>query len=126
MFRENRGKSLSKGLVGIFIVALWMLPGAPAEGGQSATLAWDASPASEVAGYVLYYGTESLAYTNHIDAGTNTHLSVAELKEGMTYYFAVTAYNAAKVESAPSGEIIYYVPGILTIKAGAFPGDGMN
>lgn len=79
------------------------------------TLGWDAAPASKVAGYVVYYGTESYNYTTRIDVGTNTISKIVGLKEGLAYYFAITAYNAARVESAPSGEFVYIVPGILRL-----------
>ncbi len=90
------------------------------------TLGWDASPASNVAGYALYYGTASRNYTVRMDVGTNAVSTITGLKEGLTYYFALTAYNAQKSESAPSGEIMYIVPGILALAPMSNPADPLN
>lgn len=94
---------------------LWFCCCPGAWGSQNITLGWDAAPGSKVAGYVLYYGTESYNFTTRIDVGTNTTSRISGLTEGLTYYFAITAYNAARIESAPSGEFAYIVPGILTM-----------
>src|SRR5260370_19478531 len=72
---------------------------------QSVTLAWDAE--LNVAGYRLYSGTPSRVYTKVIDVGNTTSALVSNLVVGQTYFFAVTAYNTAGVESAPSNEISY-------------------
>ena len=73
----------------------------------SITLAWDPNAASEgVAGYKIYYGTESHNYTMAIDVSASTVKSVARLKKGMAYYFAATAYNSDGVESEFSEEVM--------------------
>jgi hypothetical protein len=74
------------------------------------TLAWDPNPESDVVGYRLYYGTTSRAYPNVTDVGKVTTSSVSGLVSGTTYFFAVTAYNSAALESAYSAEITYTVP----------------
>jgi hypothetical protein len=63
-----------------------------------------------VAGYRVYYGTTSGAYTSQIDAGTNTTSIINNLLLDEIYYFAVTAYTADGLESLPSNEISYFVP----------------
>jgi hypothetical protein len=83
--------------------------------GQSVTLGWNPDTGTNVAGYAVYYGTNSISNTNRIDVGTNTTVTVQGLAAGITYYFAVSAYNVAHVESAPSAPISYIVPGILTM-----------
>ena len=75
---------------------------------QSVTLAWE--PESGVAGYKLYQGGASRNYTNVTDAGNLTQKTVSPLIAGRTYYFAVTAYSGAGVESDYSAEISYTVP----------------
>jgi hypothetical protein len=71
------------------------------------TLAWDANASSEgVAGYKIYYGTESQNYSTMINVGYSTKRSVVNLKKGLLYYFAATAYNAYGVESDFSGEVV--------------------
>src|SRR4051812_32000760 len=94
-------------------------------GGQSVTLGWDAETSTNVAGYVVYYGTNSGQYVYRVDAGTNLSLTVTNLQAGNTYYFAITAYDSNRMESVPSSEIAYLVPGILLLSAGATPGSPM-
>src|ERR1700751_3673987 len=72
---------------------------------QSVSLAWDAE--SGVAGYRLHYGTASGTYTQTVDVGDTTTATVSRLAPGSTYYFAVTAYNAAGLESLPSNQVSF-------------------
>ncbi len=39
---------------------------------------------------------------------------------------AVAAYNSSGFESAPSGEIVYLVPGISTLGLGSYQGAPLN
>ena len=86
-----------------------------AQGGQSVALAWDADAGTSVAGYIVHYGSVSGVYTNSLNVGTNINASVPALQEGVTYYFAVTAYNADGLESNPSNEVFYQVPVVFQI-----------
>ena len=79
-------------------------------GPQSVTLAWDPNTDPGLAGYKLHYGTQSRNYTNSIDAGNQTSYGALGLQAGMTYYFAVTAYDSQGLESDCSNEVIHYVP----------------
>lgn len=73
---------------------------------SSVTLAWDApTDASQVAGYKVYWGTNSRTYSFTNDAGTNFTTTISNLTSGMTYYFAVTDYDANEVESDWSDEM---------------------
>ncbi len=74
------------------------------------TLMWNPSPDPIVAGYDIYFGGASGVYTNAIDAGTNTSLTISNLTVGATYYFASTTYSAAGAVSAFSSEVAYIVP----------------
>jgi hypothetical protein len=67
-------------------------------------LAWDPSNDPQVAGYNLSYGTSSHNYTQTINAGSSTSASVS-LGPDATYYFVVTAYNSAGLQSVPSNEV---------------------
>ncbi len=74
---------------------------------QSITLAWDASPDANVAGYKLYCRAQAGAYTNGNNVGKTTTVSVSNLIEGTTYVFAASAYNALGIESSLSPEVSY-------------------
>ena len=78
--------------------------------GQSVTLAWDPNPDTNVVGYNVYYGVASHTYPNRIDAGNGAKVTVSGLIGGVTYYFAVTAYDSLGQESDFSAEISYSVP----------------
>jgi hypothetical protein len=77
----------------------------PYSGRASVALAWDASPDSAVAGYRLYYGTESGSYSNSVMVGVATQATITGLLEGVTYYFACVAYDDAGAESDFSNEV---------------------
>ena len=78
--------------------------------GASVTLAWDPSAESNVSGYKVHYGHSSRTYPFVVDAGNETRQTIGNLQEGVSYYFAVTAYNVDGLESDFSGEISYAVP----------------
>ena len=81
-------------------------------GGANGTivLAWDANTQPNLAGYRLYYGTAPNGYSNAVDVGavqpggTVTH-TLDGLTPGETYYVAVTAYDAANIQSDYSNEV---------------------
>jgi hypothetical protein len=78
---------------------------------QSATLAWDPSPGTNViANYNVYYGVASAPYTNVVAAGTNTTMSISNLVAGTTYYFAATAVDTSGLESDYSSEAVWKCP----------------
>jgi hypothetical protein len=73
---------------------------------QSVTLAWDPSPGTNViANYNVYYGVASATYTNVVAAGTNNTVSISNLVNGTTYYFASTAVDTSGLESDYSTEV---------------------
>ena len=78
----------------------------------TATLLWDA-PVNSVTGYRVYYGTSSRSYSQALGSGafvaTSTYV-VTGLQSGRTYYFAVTAVDAAGVESGFSNEASKTIP----------------
>jgi len=76
----------------------------------SATLKWqpptsntDGSPLTNLAGYVIRYGTSPAGLSTEVriaNPGLTTYM-VSELTPA-TWYFQVAAYNTSGVESAPS------------------------
>ena len=71
----------------------------------SVTLAWNPNTESTLAGYNLYYGTASRAYSGKVAVGTVTNATVPNLQKGQTYFFSVTATNTAGLESGYSNEV---------------------
>ncbi len=79
---------------------------------QNATLAWNPSPSANVAGYMLYHGSDGTNFDSQMDAGTNTTWTVTGLEPGSTNYFEVMAYDVNHYESPPSNPIEYTVPNV--------------
>jgi hypothetical protein len=71
----------------------------------SITLAWDASPDPGIAGYKVYYGPASRAYTNTVLAGLALTVTVSNLLSGGTYFLAATAVDTNGLESDFSAEV---------------------
>ena len=71
------------------------------------TLAWDRNAEQNVEGYKVYYGTASRDYDWFIDVGDVTSITITDLADGFTYYFAATAYDTATppLESTYSDEV---------------------
>lgn len=78
---------------------------APAE---SVVLSWNPNSESDLAGYRIHYGTAAAPYSKLIDL-TTTSATISTLTFGVTYTFAVTAYNTAGGESAYSPPVSYTV-----------------
>ena len=71
------------------------------------TLAWDPNIEEDLAGYIVYYGTSSRDYTHDVDIGNHTSCTISGFEDGITYFFAVTAYDEDGNESAFSNEDCY-------------------
>lgn len=76
----------------------------------SVTIAWDANPETNIAGYRVHHGTASRVYSTTTDVGNVTSGQVLNLEEGYQYFFAVTAYDADGLESDYSEEVWYIHP----------------
>ena len=64
------------------------------------TLAWD-PPSAEYGGFIIAYGTSSGSYTQTQDVGAQSIYTVTSLNPGVTYYFAVKAYDSARKNESP-------------------------
>jgi PKD repeat protein len=74
-------------------------------------LTWNASPSSNVGGYIVSYGQSSGNYTSSIDVGNTTTYALSGLITGSTYYFAVNTYDSTKTAySAYSNEVTLTIP----------------
>ena len=83
---------------------------------QQVQLTWDALVQSngtsvpDLAGYKLYYGSQSGQYQPVILVGLTTTYTVTNVSAGQTYYFAITAYDTTGTESAFSNEVSVTLP----------------
>jgi hypothetical protein len=84
-------------------------------GTYTVNLTWNRSPSSEVTGYRIYYGGAAGNYSNSVMAGNVTSNAIPGLISGVTYFFAVVAYNASGVESVASNEI-RFSPGLAIMQ----------
>jgi len=95
---------------------------APVVHSAQVTLAWDYNQGKDIAGYRLYYGKSSGIYSQVIDVGSNNQHKLSGLQAGVTYYFVVTAYDSASLESDYSKELVHTTGAIthtITVSAGA-------
>ena len=89
---------------------------------QSVTLGWDPSiPATDVAGYTIYYGVSPRSYTNLVDVGLETTGVVPNLVAGAAYYFAVTSHTSSDMESDFSSEIVWQSQSSLGLRIQPLP-----
>ena len=97
-------------LVGILLLGLPQL--SPA---ASTTLAWDHSPDSNVAGYLLSYGTQSRNYSAFLRVGYTNSITLSDLEVGQTYYLIVQSYTPDDVPRATHARV--------RLDCGGFHGD---
>ena len=74
---------------------------------QSVSLAWNVDSDPSVVGYNVNYGTSSGSYTQTLNAGSTASATVSSLAAGQTYYFVVTARNAAAQNSLVSNQVSF-------------------
>lgn len=99
--------------VTLLLLLLTLTSGAATAGAQSVSLAWDrAASHTNLSAFILKWGVTSGSYTGQVSVATNlTTTTVNNLVPGVRYFFAVTARNVAGLESDPSNEISYTIPG---------------
>jgi len=81
------------------------------------TLVWDPNTAPDLAGYKIYYKTESSGAPYNgtgvtegdspIDVGNQTEFTLHSLTDDVTYFFVATAYDTEGLESDYSEELLY-------------------
>lgn len=110
---------LAKILGAILFLALLHQPvpgfGATVSGQYSLTLNWQRSSSPGIAGYRVYYGTASQNYPNVIELADVATYTVTGLTGGVTYYFALTAFDTNGTESVFSNEYIF-TPGLSNVQ----------
>jgi PKD repeat protein len=91
----------------------------PATAG-TVSLAWNPVTATGLAGYMVYYGTSPGVYPTKINVGNVTTFTVPGLADTGTYYFVVTAYDGALIESAYSNSVAKAVVPSAPVRTAAF------
>jgi len=86
-------------------------------------LTWQSNSESDLAGYRVYYGTTSHSYTANKDVGLSTTTDINGFSSGVTYYFAISAYDTSGNESALSDEIVAAIPAESQIEVPSKPAD---
>src|ERR1700676_5594151 len=77
---------------------------------HAATATWNANPETDIAGYILSYGTSPGSHPTSVDVNNVTTWQLTTLTPGQTYYFVVQAYNTSAMTSANSAEVVFTVP----------------
>ncbi len=71
-------------------------------GGTYLNFTWDASNSSDVQGYKIYINDTGSSSSFHwLGNSTNTYFNATNLIENITYYFNITAFDEAHLESTP-------------------------
>ncbi len=87
-----------------WVCAAVVLAWTAAASGERVTLVWEASPSESVAGYRVYWGTNSRAYCCVTNAGLALTQAVV-LPHRERWFFAATAYDTNGLESDFSNEV---------------------
>jgi hypothetical protein len=72
---------------------------------------WTPNSEPDLAGYIVYYGTESGNCTNEVDVKNTTTFMASDLIDGQEYFFAVKAYDYSGNKSSLSAEVSATVGG---------------
>jgi hypothetical protein len=81
----------------------------------STTLAWDHSPDSSVAGYLISYGTQSGNYRAFLRVGYTNTVTLPDLVVGQTYYLIVQSYTSDDVLGPPTPEFVWTVEAFTVV-----------
>ena len=88
----------------------------PEETTPSISLSWetpvslaDGKPLADLAGFNIYYGKSSQAYSDFLDVGKVQRYTFQSMSQG-DYYFVITAYDAAGNETDFSPEVKKSIP----------------
>jgi len=89
-----------------FLASLFSILSVAAATPGTVALVWNSNSEPNIAGYRLHYGTAATPYNQLVDVNATT-VTVSNLVTGVTYTFAVTAYNTGGSESAYSRPVSY-------------------
>ena len=98
---KNRRSKLLRAAITSIAVLLCLAPSAYA---ASVAITWNANSESDLAGYLVLYGTAPGVYGTTVNVGNATSYTVSGLATGQ-YYFVVRAYSNVGLQSPPSVEV---------------------
>lgn len=108
--------NLAPGIVAVMITGVLLCHPASA---ATTTLAWDppslntdGTALTNLAGYVVSYGTQSGSYDNSVDVGNVTAHELTGLEDGQVYYATVKAYNTYGLDSDGTSELNWTAPDV--------------
>jgi len=92
------------------------------------TLAWNADPDANVAGYNLYFWVRGGHVTNRLSISNASSVTLSNLAAGATYYFAATTYDASGLQSPFSSQVAFTMPfpPTLNVVTPVFNQQGIN
>jgi len=102
-------------LIGISIFLFTLLLSTEFTFSADVWLTWDPNSEEDLMGYRIYYGYGSRDYCFSLEILDGVLCKVQNLEEGMTYYFAATAFDRDGNESDYSNEVVYTPPCIYSI-----------
>ncbi len=73
-------------------------------------LVWDPNPETNIAGYLVHYGTASGDYSQTLEVSSSPGATLAALQIGITYYCVVQAFNTSGLHGLYSSEISFSIP----------------
>src|SRR5579864_2802972 len=77
---------------------------------HAATATWNANPETDIASYILSYGTSPGVHPTSANVGKVLTWQSPTLTPGQTYYFVVQAVNTSGLTSLNSAEVVFTVP----------------
>jgi len=112
-YLEERSKKLRRCSIvqGGFIVSFVFLLISSNVIAGTLIITWSPNAESDLAGYKIYFGTQSHLYTDVIDVGNVDSYEFDFLTDSVQYYFALSAYDHWNNESSLSLEVSG-IPGV--------------
>ena len=100
------------GVLSLGLIIALSFPITAFAGDISVDLHWHPNPEPDVAGYNVYHGTTSGVYGLPDKVQNSTSHHKGSLDPMKTHYFAITAYDNAGNESAPTAEVKTPTPSV--------------
>jgi hypothetical protein len=72
---------------------------------SAVSVAWSPNSEPDIAGYLVYFGTQSGLYSGSLNVGNVTSVQMNTPDNTTTYYFAVEAYSSSGLHSDMSAEV---------------------